>query len=256
MVIRISTRSVGWLLCSTIGLLAVLSVAGQVQQARSEHIGSTWYSALFDLDREQNISTWWQGTVILMCAAALGVIAIHQHRVRERFRWAWTGLAAIFVVVAMDEMCSLHEQLGKVLSSRGIALGGAFKYQWVVPAIGIILVLGIVYVPFLLSLSRRFQVRFALAGAIYLCGAVGFEMIGAAYASGFTEENLTWHVIATLEEVLEMGGMSLFLVSLIGYASEVVPRVTLQFAAGTSGDAAAAPSYTTTSVKPISRIAA
>jgi len=227
--IRISPRRAGRLLCFVVASLAAASVAGQVARYTINHGAYKWYTGLFDVDREQNIPSWWQGTCILICAVLLSVIALHKRRVRDRFRWSWTGLAAIFFVLAIDEMCSLHEQLGKLLSSRGVQLHGAFEYQWVVPGMAIVLVVGLMYVRFLLNLPRRYGARFAIAGAIYVCGAIGVEMISAWYAARFGDNNLPFQLIATLEEIMEMSGMSLFLVTLVSYASQIVPPVTVHF---------------------------
>jgi hypothetical protein len=67
-----------------------------------------------------------------------------------------------------------------------------------------------------------------LAGAGYVGGALGMEMIGGAYASAYGYDAY-YPVLTIVEETLEMLGILLFLHALLCYMTAHMPRVTLTF---------------------------
>ena len=54
-----------------------------------------------------------------------------------------------------------------------------------------------------------------MAGGVYVGGALGMELVGGYYASGYGTQNLTYPYLATAEEVLEMIGATFFLRALM-----------------------------------------
>jgi hypothetical protein len=56
---------------------------------------------------------------------------------------------------------------------------------------------------------------FLLAAAVYLGGALGVEMAGAAHAFRHGTENLGYSLWTTLEEALEMAGVAVFIYALL-----------------------------------------
>lgn len=217
-----STRTAARVLGAITLMLTALSVAGQLARFSFLHGRVTWWVALFDVNREQNIPTYWQGMSIFITAILLGVIAWHACINRERFRWAWITLSAGFVLLSMDETCTLHEQFELLMQSGGRSFSGAFRYSWVIPGLLIVAIVGACYVRFLLHLPRATRIRFIVAGAIYVSGAIGMEMVGGWYDDRFGANNLTCQMLANLEELMEMAGMSMFIVFLIEYIAEHV----------------------------------
>jgi hypothetical protein len=66
---------------------------------------------------------------------------------------------------------------------------------------------------------------FVLAGAIYIGGALGMEMIDGLYASLYGEKNLTYAFLTTIEETLEMLGIVVFLHTLLTYLKRYVTTI-------------------------------
>ena len=68
--------------------------------------------------------------------------------------------------------------------------------------------------------DRRYQVLFALAGLMYVGGAIGFEMVSWTYhpTDGV---DLRYVVLNLVEELLEMLGVAVFLVSLMLYIADL-----------------------------------
>ncbi|PIQ22106.1 MAG: hypothetical protein COW65_04945, partial [Cytophagales bacterium CG18_big_fil_WC_8_21_14_2_50_42_9] len=67
-------------------------------------------------------------------------------------------------------------------------------------------------------------------GAIYVLGVIGFEMIGGSIYQGSTgvrDTSLPYMVVMTIEETLEIVGMSLFIYTLLQYIKSYTPEFKL-----------------------------
>lgn len=212
-------RDVARHLATIIGALTLLSVAGQVARYSVLHGKVTWWVALFDVNREQNVPTFYQGISIFAAAVLLAVIARHAWSTRAPFRWAWTTLSAGFVVLSIDETCMLHEQLEALMQARNYHLNGLFRYSWVIPGLIIVTCIGIGYVRFLVSLPPATRVRFIIAATIYLSGTIGMEMVGGWYDDHHGANNLACQMLANVEEMMEMSGIAIFIVTLVEYTA-------------------------------------
>ena len=69
------------------------------------------------------------------------------------------------------------------------------------------IVVGLAFVPFLLSLQRRVAVLFMLSGLLYVSGAIGVELL----SEDMDEESFAYGLATALEEGLEMMGALMFL---------------------------------------------
>ena len=82
---------------------------------------------------------------------------------------------------------------------------------------------------FLFKLPKTTSVSFIIAGIIYLTGLLGIEMVGGYYHELHGKENLTYSLISTLEESLEMLGLILFIRALLDYLSAHFSEITIIF---------------------------
>ena len=120
------------------------------------------------------------------------------------------GLAATFLFLSIDEMLGFHERLIEPTRSVLNASGLLF-YAWVVPyAVGVVVFLA-VYLRFLFRLPRRTAVLFVIAGAIFVGGAIGMEMLGGLCFEVSGSKNLLYVGLQTIEEILEMAGIVVFM---------------------------------------------
>jgi hypothetical protein len=130
-----------------------------------------------------------------------------------------------FLYLAYDETFAVHERLIPVfrllLGDRTL---GMFYFAWIIPGIAIVFVLGAIFFNFLLRLPTKVRRRFLMAGALYIGGAIGFEMIGGRYreAHGY---DLAYAMITTIEERLEMGGVIVFIWALLRYCADTEVRL-------------------------------
>ncbi|MEP7119826.1 MAG: hypothetical protein ABJE95_02905 [Byssovorax sp.] len=167
---------------------------------------------LFSLSYEQNIPTFYSAILLLACSLLLALVATGARAHGERSVRHWWVLSAGFLYIAFDEMLEFHEQLSKLIS-----LGGVLHFSWIVPAGALVLLLGIAYVPFLRALPRPIALRFVIAGAVYVGGAVGMELPLGWWTVRHGEDNLGYGLIDALEESLEMLGLNLFLFALLDH---------------------------------------
>jgi hypothetical protein len=173
-----------------------------------------WY-AMLSLSYERNVPTWYSACVLLLCAAVLGCIACQQRRVPGRPVFPWALLAVCFTYISLDESASFHERLNAPMSDR-FGLGGVFFYGWIIPAMGVLLVLGLVLFKFVWQLPRLTRRRFILAGVLYVGGAMGVEMpLGYYVHLTDKDDDLIYALIDGVEESMELLGSTLFLLALL-----------------------------------------
>ena len=164
----------------------------------------------FSLDGEQTIPSWFSSSLLLIAAGLLALIGFGEVKKdgeqRRSFFAHWLFLSGIFVLLSLDEAASFHELLILPLRER-LELGGVLYFAWVLPAIVVCLVLAAVYLPFLLRLPVVLRRGLIAAASTYLAGALGMEMIGGVVAERVGQETLSYFLVTTLEETLELLGL-------------------------------------------------
>lgn len=114
----------------------------------------------------------------------------------------WLALFAIFCFLSIDEIAGIHESINSVIEA-------SWAYFGAVIALG----LGIYFLSFLKSLPRASLIAFLAAGAIYVGGAVGMELIGEPLDG----DSLAYNLVTMIEEGMEMFGIVLFTRALLQY---------------------------------------
>jgi len=172
---------------------------------------------LFGLREEGTVPAWFSGGLLILCGATLALIALAERRKPDGWPIHWGFLAAIFFALSFDEVAAMHELAGHFLR-QVFAPGGPFTFVWVVPAIVLLALLLAFYRRFLMALPRRHARMFLVAGAVYVGGALGMEMVGGAYFDANDRQvDLAYALIASVEETMEMIGLALFLRALADY---------------------------------------
>ncbi|WP_146898956.1 hypothetical protein [Cellulomonas aerilata] len=181
---------------------------------------------LTGVDREGGFPAWFSSGLLLACAASLGTVAEGVRRSGERRHWPWLLLAVAFTYLSMDEAVALHEQAIDPVQSA-LDLGGPFFYGWVVVAIPAVVVLGVVLLPFLRSLEPWTRRAFLVAGALYVGGALGLEMVEGLIAEAGGRGSTAMQIAVTVEELLEMVGLTIFLAAVNEHRRRYVERAHL-----------------------------
>lgn len=169
-----------------------------------------YFIQLIDFDYEQNIPTLFSSLLFIINAQL--IFAITQKT--RRFRRYWLGLAFLFVFLAFDESCKIHEHIGDAME-HVVNAEGYLYFPWFIPYVSLFTVACLIYLPFYFRLSRPIQIRFGVAACLYLIGAVGFDIVSAKEADDNGTETIFYSVLYTIEELLEMLALAYFMRTLM-----------------------------------------
>lgn len=222
-----------------LGLTAVaLTVCSAVVAGLQLWTGSTAEALhdldqLFDVDREQNAPTFFATVLLLLAAAVLAVIARAERRARRPYHRHWTVLAVLFTGLSFDEFVGLHEQLIDPIRSA-TDLPGPFEYGWVLPGMVFVAAVSIGFARFVIRLPPPYRALFVTSALVYVGGALGTELISGEVAVRWGEASARYVAVSTVQELLEMQGVVLFVYTLLRYLGEHWPGAGVRVAAGPS----------------------
>ncbi|GAA3952594.1 hypothetical protein [Allohahella marinimesophila] len=221
MKIEFDASAIGRILGVIALLLILASLGGQLSKYLLGHDHLKGFVPLFSVDGERNVPTFFSVLLLLLNSSLLAVIASLNMRQKAPHSSKWVILSLGFLFMAFDEGFSMHEKLITPFRSlMGDQELGIFYFAWVIPAIALVLILGLFFLKFLMYLHVRTRLRFVIAGAAYLGGAIGVELIGGGYAELYGYSSLTYSMIVTAEEGLELTGLILFIRALVNYLAE------------------------------------
>jgi hypothetical protein len=181
---------------------------------------------MFSVGADGNIPTFYSAFALLFSS---GLLAFTGYLIRKAGRpmvLYWFGLSVIFLLMSADEMLELHERLIEPLRGA-LETSGAFYYAWVIPYGIAVLAIGAIYLRFLLHLPRRTAIGFIVAGAVFVTGAIGFEMLGGMIFEQGGSRNAYYVFVQTIEEMLEMVGIAMFIYAITDYIAGEFDSVTV-----------------------------
>jgi len=183
----------------------------------------------FAFDAEHSLPAWYASLLMAASAILLALLAVVSRRYDPQNTRHWRILALVFVLLSMDEAVAFHESTMDPLRTT-FGFTGLLHFSWVVVAAPLLVVAGLLYLPFLMRLPQPSRTRIVTAGFIFVFGAFGLELIGGYYASTAGMEALSYKVEATLEECLEIVGLTLFASSLLALIAARTPVLTIKLA--------------------------
>ena len=182
---------------------------------------------LFDFNREVNLPTYFSSLLLLANAILLALIG-YQYKALNKNFWQWLGLSAIFGFLALDEMVQIHEHVRApteaLLNTTGIAY-----FAWFIPYLLIMFILAIIYFKFMARLQIRILKLFIFSAVLYISGAVVVEAISGMHAEVHGEQTLTYAILYTFEELLEMLGLAVFFYALLCYITSHFKNFKVKF---------------------------
>jgi len=174
-----------------------------------------FYAPFFQVSSEGLIPTYYSVLTLLCCAALLSLIARRAH-VRQLPRSGlWALLSGIFVFLGADEGLQIHERLSAPFQAY-FNTRGPLWFAWVIPGMAFTLFIGLLYLRFVWALPKRTRALFIVGGTLYILGVLGMEMVGSNYRFHHGG-NLTYGILASIEEVFEMAGIAVFIYALLDY---------------------------------------
>jgi hypothetical protein len=215
-------------LLTLVGVLLTLSLLGQYSKYALGHDTLKGFVPLFYVDLESNVPTWYSSVLLLLAAGLCALLARHHIAARLPYRRHWLVLAALFLLLSLDEIAMLHEYPIDPLR-EALGTTGPLYYAWVIPGLAAVVVCGLAYVRCWWHLPARTRGLCLLAAAAFVGGAVGVEMLSGMQASRYGEQNLTYALIVHLEEALEMLGVVIFIYALADYVARYVEPLSIGF---------------------------
>ena len=170
----------------------------------------------FNFDKEANFPSLYSALTLAFCSYLLAIIATFKKAEKAAYARNWKWLSIVFVCLAIDEACSIHEISVPILRTV-INSGGFLYFPWILPASILIIFFLISFRKFIFNLPKKTRTLFILAGAIYLAGAIGMEAISGYIADTPGLYIHAYAIAATIEELLEMLGIVVFINALLTY---------------------------------------
>jgi len=194
---------------------------------------------LFNFYDEKNIPTFFSAVILIFASFLLFIIYYIIKKTKGVYRFHWLFLSIIFLFLSMDEILELHEQLSSPIQRAINLLNGSLEYWgWIIPYSLLVIIFIISYLRFYLHLNKQFRILFALSALLFVTGAIGFELIEGIYLSkhiSITNDffvirrTFPYFLMVTVEELLEMCGVILFIYSLIEYITSIPHDISLKF---------------------------
>jgi hypothetical protein len=210
-----------------ITLLIAAHVAGLVWEVFLGNEAGHDLVEKFDINVEANIPTWYSSSALFFSALLLILIGLATKNAKRPYAWHWILLALIFVFLSCDETAQIHEwtvpHVFGILKSQFAQFIG-----WVIPYAGLVLLFVIAYLRFFFHLPYRFKILFFGAGALYVGGALGMELLTGAFGRVVLEGRLHF-LFGIIEEIFEMGGIVLFIYTLLSYLASEFGDINLRF---------------------------
>jgi hypothetical protein len=197
-----------------VGVVATLGLIVELWHACSDDAVIAALLPRLSLSFEANLPTWFASALLLGCAVAAGAIASRLPR-GAPWRRHWWGVSISLGWVSLDETAELHEELGGHLGTSGI-----LYFDWVIWAGIIVVVLAVIYLPWLRALPRVTRQRLIVAAVIYVGGALVMELPLGWWTDRAGIDTLGYALIDWVEETMEMIGASLALAALIDHLRE------------------------------------
>jgi hypothetical protein len=186
------------------------------------------WMTLFNLDRELNFPTWYSTLMLGFCSLLLKIIAIGKKQQKDRYAADWQLLSLIFLLLAIDEILSIHEILIIPEVSDALGLPWFLHSMWVIPGMIFVFWFTKRYWKFSRQLPPKSRKHFIAAACTYISGALIMEMIGSYIAEAQGQQNLAYALVATVEEITEMIGVIIFIYGLLYYLGKWAEKINLQ----------------------------
>jgi hypothetical protein len=163
---------------------------------------------------EMSVAAWFSSALLLLCSVLALSAPITGADHAARYAGRWKILAIVLSLMSLDEVVAGHERTGEPLRSA-LDASGPFYFAWVIPGAIFVLAFALTYRRFLLDLPPKIRALFAVAGTLYVCGALITEMAGGAYVDFYGGADIAYIAITSVEECLEMVGAATLLYALM-----------------------------------------
>lgn len=208
-------------ICASLLVLAGVTTGIAVLRL-PDFTGRDVLAPLMDLRAESSVPATFSALILLVAGLLFWVISVGKYATRDRFATTWGGLSLLFFYLALDENTQIHER-ASAITQRTFQTDGLLFYAWVIPYAILALIIGLALLRFLAHLPARIRLPLLLSGAMYLGGALGFELLEGqtASADAIDQMRLVW--LTSIEEALEMFAVIILIWTLLEYIRTQMP---------------------------------
>ena len=223
MIINISPRQITKLLICIVFILTIIHCTLQFFEFGLGFNHISHVRTIFDFEYDSNLTTWYSSITLFICSLLLTIIAISKKKNRDPFSFHWKILAVIFAIMSLDEVAMLHERAGNLIDIISpVEYSGWLNYQWVLLGIPLTAIIAIAYLRFMVHLPVRTRNLFFLAGALFVGGALGLEILSGHQESLNTSSQFLYKLYTTIEELWEKLGVLVFIHALLTYIEKYI----------------------------------
>lgn len=184
----------------------------------------------FNFDKEGNFPTYFSALLLLASSLICFYISASDKSqgLRKKSKY-WLGLGIIFMILSLDEAVQIHEQFMIIMDYLIPQRASIFSSAWTIPYMAIVAVVGFYFLRFVMSLPNPVRNLVILSGSIFVGGAIGVEFLEGYFEHKYGHYHFTSHAAYTLQELMEMSGVILFIYTLLTYISHNRKKVILKF---------------------------
>lgn len=233
----LSPRRIFFWHCVVIVVLALGHLAGMPTLARPESVAEKFFHQYLDLNSEGTPASYFSALALLATALTACLVARGAATAPERRFWLMTALLLAFF--SFDEAASIHEGF-VVIGKAFLPQHGIFYFTWWVPYVLALTPVLAILAPGLLRIPAEVRNGLMLAGALFVTGALGLELVesrladAAAAATAHTSQLLRlrygFALLTLAEECLEMTAVAIALRTLLRHAARTAPDISLRIA--------------------------
>lgn len=194
---------------------------------------------LFNTTREDALASWFAVTqTVFVALSAWLICAINRyHGISGLRRFGWLLVALFFTYMAIDDGAAVHERLGSAFKQREGGSVGFVSYPWQMLLAPLFAAMGVFLFVFLWFELPRTVDRARVFGAL-TCFAIAVSMDfveGMDDGYAWLVETFDWdnstirHFSKSVEEFIEMLGMTLFLVTFLAQIARRGREVIVRF---------------------------
>lgn len=176
------------------------------------------FGFMFDMNSEGNVPTWYSVVQLLTVALALGFVASCESA-RRQPALAWWGLVVLFAYMSLDEATDMHGLWAKVAGTPDLPGVTHSGFSWVIPGAILVTMFALLYARWLWRLPVRTRNLIVLAGAVFVSGGLGLELVGALVVdTDFLAPS--YLAVSTLEELFEIVGIMIMLYAILSHIAD------------------------------------
>jgi hypothetical protein len=227
MKLQLAPRRVAVILLCGVALLTV----GQLLTVSAGYPGGYQHTSellrVASFRGDNNLATWYSSMLLSGCALLLGVIATAVRRQAAGGWLPWAGLALTFVGLSIDDLCRFHEMMSDPMDQL-FEYPGPLHYSWVIPGAVFVLMFVGAFARFLIRLPRRSRWSFVGAGALFIGGALGMEMVLGIQTKSHGSNNLTFDILLSTKKLMQLLGSTVFLCALLAHVRDHLPGLSIR----------------------------